>query len=590
MSETREMKEWTIMFFFASDNPLASTLISQLKAIKNAGYHKDANVLVYFDPHIEETPSHIFEVNLYEKAKNPKQPTNIGFKSKDPFIRDLMRDKLWQDNQLDRDNRPIKERIKELLGENASRYNPPDPSPFFKQDYEICRGDETRGEETPDVEISPCKALQGFLKLCRKRYKARRYMLFIIGHGLVVSNDIFLYDEHAEESTLKLKTLAKILTEFKGKIAKDDAELELVSMHSCSMSSAEVGYEMKDATKYLLASQGPAFVGSWPYRHILIRIFNDLEKFGGGMSADQLKEMYVKIFKYCLYNNTDFVMAGYSFDLSLCRLGKIKSLTKPLKNLSERLRKGLTRKRLKEQIILAHWESQSFWKEGYTDIYDFCFCLYKNCVNLTKNSEGSNGNDEERLSVEVAGELKKLCAAADEVMKVLVSESDGGKKGLIVASKFAGPTYQYSHGLSVFFPWSLPTDKISWKEYEEYKFKETKWQEFLEDYFEKTKRERRKNEIDSRIKPPNESNEERLFEDMASLLYDPEGYLSLEKSFTEITPLHDKSGPNDPLGDACQCPTIKNHPRATRKRNEKWLRADPFELPFSNDFFYNDDF
>ena len=31
--------EWTLMFYFASDNPLAPSVVSQLKALKNAGFH-----------------------------------------------------------------------------------------------------------------------------------------------------------------------------------------------------------------------------------------------------------------------------------------------------------------------------------------------------------------------------------------------------------------------------------------------------------------------------------------------------------------------------------------------------------------------
>jgi len=42
--------DWTLMFFFASDNPLAPLLVSQLKAIKDAGFQEHTEVLVYFDP------------------------------------------------------------------------------------------------------------------------------------------------------------------------------------------------------------------------------------------------------------------------------------------------------------------------------------------------------------------------------------------------------------------------------------------------------------------------------------------------------------------------------------------------------------
>jgi hypothetical protein len=49
-STERETKEWTLMFYFASDNPLAPSIVSQLKSIKDAGFHPDANVIARFDP------------------------------------------------------------------------------------------------------------------------------------------------------------------------------------------------------------------------------------------------------------------------------------------------------------------------------------------------------------------------------------------------------------------------------------------------------------------------------------------------------------------------------------------------------------
>ena len=62
-----DTKEFTLMFYFASDNPLAISVVSQLKAIKAAGFHKEANVIVQFDPFTEGTPTHIFDVNMINK-------------------------------------------------------------------------------------------------------------------------------------------------------------------------------------------------------------------------------------------------------------------------------------------------------------------------------------------------------------------------------------------------------------------------------------------------------------------------------------------------------------------------------------------
>jgi len=66
------------MFYFASDNPLAPSIVSQLKAIKDAGFHPDANVIAQFDPHVVNTPSHTFEVNLVNKIR-AAGASKVGF-------------------------------------------------------------------------------------------------------------------------------------------------------------------------------------------------------------------------------------------------------------------------------------------------------------------------------------------------------------------------------------------------------------------------------------------------------------------------------------------------------------------------------
>ena len=93
-----EPKEWTIMFYFATDNPLAVSAVSQLKAIKDAGFHHAANVVAQFDPYTEGTPTHVFDVNVVNKLKLPGR-ANIGFQGNDPTVRSLIEDKLWRDEQ-----------------------------------------------------------------------------------------------------------------------------------------------------------------------------------------------------------------------------------------------------------------------------------------------------------------------------------------------------------------------------------------------------------------------------------------------------------------------------------------------------------
>ncbi|MDX6305516.1 MAG: Clostripain family, partial [Blastocatellia bacterium] len=237
MPETkdREKKEWTLMFYFASDNPLAPNIVPQLKAIKNAGFHQSVNVIAQFDPEVEGMPTQIFDVNLANKLAYPDQ-LSFNPAGNDPFVRSLVMDKLWGSGPNDEKMRAkIARHLSETRG--GAKYDPPIPP-----------NDESADRD----ELGPKKSLPYFLQFCAKNYPARHFMLFILGHGLVVGNHMFLFDANADEATISLADLAQILNQFK-KDTKDIGEFDLVSFHSCSMSSLELAYELQGTANYMLA-------------------------------------------------------------------------------------------------------------------------------------------------------------------------------------------------------------------------------------------------------------------------------------------------------------------------------------------------
>ncbi len=599
-----EKKEWTVMIYLAGDNALAPGVVSQLKAIKQAGWHKQANVIAQFDPQTPGTPTHVFDVNLINKLKSPEM-SNVGFKSNDPFIRKLLEDKLWG-GQMNRREKLLRQELQEVLAADGISYDPPMPP----------NGNQANGRGMPGRlrELSPRKSLESFLKFCREQYPAKHYMLLILGHGIAVGNDIFLFDEHVDEHTeahsLSLVALGEVLTLFSCEVKKQGSEFELVGFHSCSVSSLEVAYELQGTAKYMLASQGPAFVGSWPYRQLLTRLFNDLDKlFNDGKEID-VREMIGKMFFYCLHNSADFLLAGYSYDQTLCNLSKISEIKPAVKELSAALCEGLDSCLIRNLILLAHWRSQSYWEESYTDLYDFCYCLKR--------------LGEEYVCLHnLAEDLKNLCVkittACQGVINQLTKEpppAPAGRRGearpsekIIAIAEFAGPAYQYSHGLSVFFPWSRPSeDTLIMDEYAKYKVEDTSWREFLDDYFDKTMRRTRREERDEderraaaenpcevyrsacepdasepEVTPPPQDMKERsreLMEDVASLVYNEEGPLG--SSFALRKP-----DPADPAGDSdCNCPSIKNYPHDTRPRIQRGKKAGKSKqaVPLSRGF------
>jgi hypothetical protein len=496
------------MFFFASDNTLSPSMLSQLKALKSAGFQKNTNVLVHFDPNANGAPTRFFEINKNERREQKESRIGDG---REPFVSDLAGDNI-----------PAEEIIRTVQGEEARMF---------------------AGGLSSISELEAGPALDNFLNFCRVAYPAEHYMLFLVGHGMVVGRDAFLPDDNPH-SSIGLSGLGEILRNFTGKIAGTGV-LELIAMHSCSMSSVEVAYELKGTANYMLASQGVSFMGAWNYRHFLIKVFNAIE---AGKREVDVHELMTDLHRLCIHNSADFIFAGYSADvcLSQLRLESVTKMNEPIKNLSEALTDALDDPRCCELILLAHWKSQSHWHDTYTDLYDFCLCLSESCKDSDNASQRA---------------IKLACA---QVIQVLGSAAHGGAHDdPVVSSDYFGPDYQYCHGLSIYFPWARPIDTFILDNYRRYlfttEFTEHSWLRFLTSYFDKTLRKSRVaeerrggNTPDFTFSPAFKT---------ASASFSKGGVLG-GPGFTSSTALEPrKISPPDSGSGECYCLSVKNYPR-----------------------------
>jgi hypothetical protein len=458
--EQPAVKDWTVMFLFASDNELAPLIISQLKAIKDAHSHPKVNVIVQFDPCAGGVATKLLHVNRNVGQTYGAVESSAVTNMDDDTIR-------WEE-------------IKKERGEASKRM----------------RTALQHSDTIPALE-----ALQNFLGYCRENFPANNYALFLVGHGLVVGNDAFLPDQHPV-SAVTLSALGEVLKEFseKARIPGESPDktgtLQLLALHSCAMSAVEVAYELKGTARYMLASEGISYVGSYPYRNMLVKLFDTIKEVDEKNRKVEPKkpeakvdveELVEKLYSHSLHNATDFILTGYSLDLALCSLEKEKydPLTEKLSQLVALLKEAVLIEPGRELILLAHWEAQSYWDENYTDLYDFCFCLERKCRALADilDRGGVPDNEVEYLralgardgavsnslvtmldrSAKLGGEAQKLralAAACDAVKLVLspnksTSRKERFKKIVVHADNF-GTKYQYSHGLSVYFPWSKP--------------------------------------------------------------------------------------------------------------------------------------
>jgi hypothetical protein len=443
--------DWTIMVFFAGDPHLSPSMTSQLKAIKDAGFQANTSVLVHYDPNERGVAVTTFDINNQRKKDlllTINQGTKIG-DGKDPFVRNLLEDSI----------------------NGANRTNNAD------QALRACLGIGAKPE-----------------------YQAKHYILFLVGHGVIVGNDMFLPDTNPL-SGISLTQLGDTLRHFKASIP-DDAAIELIGLHSCSMSAIEVVFELKGIATYLMATEGESFVDSWPYRQLLKKVLNAVDLSKSKKTDVDVNALITSINKLSLHNSTDFMFSGLSADLCLCSLDRqnVEALEKPIENLVIALKKAMKRPegwnpdqdwRGVELIKLAHLEAQSYFQETYTDLYDFCLCLKRRC------EDGDT----------IQADMKAACNAVIEALQEMPMEARKAKipSSVVVHSDHFGPLFQYSHGLSIFFPWARPVleepkvlDDNVLTRYEKYEFTKAlgtdSWLSFLDDYFSGTQRKAREKE------------------------------------------------------------------------------------------------
>lgn len=423
---------WNLMVYIAGESALSASMISQLKELTDAGFQRDTRVLVYFDPNCNGKAARIYDVNFRRKKACKKKTKTVIGDGPDPFVRDIAEDCQIQG-------------LPQMPAAITLRY---------------------------------------FLDYARVYYPAENYLLFLMGHGVIVGNDAFLPDPD-DNSAISMVDLGWILKRFGAKVRQRGGEFHLVGFHSCSMSSVELAYELAGSAHYMMGTQGATFPGSWPYRQILKKVFSVIEKNNHPKAKHPnagpdkiMPEILSGLQNLSFYNSEDFWLAGYSADLSLCSLDQVGILTEPLKNLIATLKAGVTKgndEAAKSCIQLAHLESQSYWNEAYTDLYDFCSCLAKRCTG--------------KSPYQVA--IKKACRKVTEALK---GKSAKRSAKLVLRSDYFGPGYQYSNGLSIYFPWrspGLPVLEAYGNYHVNRQDSEHSWKSFLTTYFVETRRELR---------------------------------------------------------------------------------------------------
>ena len=439
MSKTDPEHNWTIMVYLAGDNNLTDECVYSLKEMKRLDTKDRIKVTAQFDPRGRKTPVHRYIIN---KAKKSGDVTADQGNGPSP-------------GKISDDVTPVVEgKIKYPYRSAASREQ--SASDAVVQ---------------PEANTGDPKTLFDFISWSVEKFPAENYMVVIAGHGGGTEEDFLLKDENPRAS-LSIPDLRRVFESVKKELKVD---LGIIGMDVCLMSMGEVCFELGGLAKYVVSAEGYSATAGWPYGKILEKLDSALLA-GNKVSAEELGGIIVN--EYTNYYS-EYMVGGFSSDMSLIDIGveAMKPLSESVRVLTDQLRKELSkgaelkaeakRSEFLDQIVLAHWEAQSYNGERFADLYDFCDLLEERYAMRELPADAS---EEERT------DYTNLRNALERVKTDI--------KRMVKFSCYSGVEYQYSYGLSVYFPWAEVGPH-----YEKLRFARVSgWLDFLKSYTDATRR------------------------------------------------------------------------------------------------------
>jgi hypothetical protein len=253
-----------------------------------------------------------------------------------------------------------------------------------------------------------------------------------------------------------------VLEDYSGEDKKDARELHLeekdellgkpldiLGFDSCVMGMLEVGYQFHDFTKTMIVSEGSVPSAGWTYAKILRGLAC------GNHAKEPAKKVAAQFVKEFIESQLLYTIGGVSVDMAAWDMGRFDDLSCAFDELSARLIECFENKdsviyRQMERVILqVHWKCQSYMYDQNVDLGDFCDLLKKECESVANDLGGYDG-------IEI---LKSVQDACEKVLREL--------EKAVILSGFSGGGYQYSNGISVFFPWSWEGYEASKKNFQD---------------------------------------------------------------------------------------------------------------------------
>jgi hypothetical protein len=435
-------KEWTIMIYMAGDNNLAVDMAYAMEQIKGVADEaaESPNLFVYYDGNSPAIPT------LYCDFSQPHKPR---------YVRSY---------KVPNKRYPVAKKENENAADPRSVLNFVD---WCVNKVEV----ENNGEIT-------------FGR------RAQKYALIFSGHSLGFQ-DIGLFKDETAGKSMKMTDFYTVLqgvvstqdeleqdakrSQWEGEAKELETtillgqKLDILGFDSCVMGMLEVGYQFNKVAKTMIASEGSVPSAGWTYAKILGCLAREQSD---KLDTRSVAELFVKEF---IRSQDAYTVGGVSVDMAAWDLSRFGYLAEAFDELSEALiacfkdKESRIYRQMERVILQVHWKCQSYMYDQNVDLGDFCELLNREC--------GLVAEDLGAEDVEMLSRVQKECR---KVLKEL--------KKAVILSGFSGGGYQYSNGVSVFFPWSREGYEVSRKNYESLWFakdvsrKQLGWTDFLKKY------------------------------------------------------------------------------------------------------------
>ncbi|MEZ5427709.1 MAG: clostripain-related cysteine peptidase [Pyrinomonadaceae bacterium] len=394
------MAEWTIMFYMAGDNNLSENMALALEGLQSFRQTTETegkvNLLAYFDGNSLTAPTHYFD---YSEAETYKHP--------------------------------------------------------MKKEDRVFSGATPDGDSEGEDDSASASSILNFVYWCLKtrNRKAANYAIIFSAHSFGFHGTSFLRDD-SSGSFMTLfefrRTLEIINREFIGAGKK----IAILGFDSCVMSMLEVGYELKDVARTIIASEGSLPNSGWGYAPMLKNFVASFDKEEADCknNVDYIKKAAQGFVTAFIELYKDLAIGGRSVDISAWDLARIEPVASGVNQLAMELNEHLdiverikenqltdddiaVYQELKKIVLQSHYDAQTYMKEQCVDLKDFCQRLIIECKFLEKGKHG-------RVFSAIIQRCRDIIVAINKC---------------VLKSGYSGEEYQFSNGISLYFPWTQVT-------------------------------------------------------------------------------------------------------------------------------------